>query len=1688
MSELGELRTLPRIGNSLLPQARSGCPIMEAMSVDILNRFSPAVRTWFQDVFAAPTPAQRAAWSSITSGEHALVVSPTGSGKTLAAFLWALNSLVVDAAQRSSAEAPAQETLALDVQQPGAETKVFGKQPRAAQKHGVKVLYISPLKALGVDVENNLRAPLAGIARTSQRLGLPTPKISVAVRSGDTPQAERSRQLRHPPDILITTPESLYLMLTSKAAGILRDVETVIIDEIHAIAGTKRGVHLALSLERLERQARGKVQRIGLSATVRPVEAVAHFLGGDRPVDIIAPPADKKWKLRVTVPVEDMSDLPIPEDFRAVGQSLNTAGDMILDDPLGITAGVGDGESALPQQGSIWPFIEAEIYHEIMRVRSTLVFVNSRRTAERLTSRLNELYAQDYAPEQLSPPLRRPPAQLMAASATAGAAPALIARAHHGSVSKDERAATERMLKEGTLKAVVATSSLELGIDMGAVDLVIQVESPPSAASGLQRVGRAGHVVGAISEGSFYPKHRQDLIQTTVTVARMQEGLIEELHVPRNPLDVLLQQTVAAVAVEDLNVEEWYATVRRSYPYRDLSRDVFDSVLDLASGVYPSTDFSELRPRITIDALSGTLSARPGAKQVAVTNAGTIPDRGMFGVFLVGSGEDSGLPTHQGARRVGELDEEMVYESRVGDIFTLGATSWRIEEITKDQVLVSPAPGHTGRLPFWTGAAQGRPYELGRAVGAFRRQVSADSEALGRFSGLNAHAKANIVRFLQEQAEATGVVPDESTLVLERFRDELGDWRVILHTPFGHGVNAAWALAVGARISETTGLDAQPVAGDDGIVLRLPDADETPGASLFLFDPEEVVELVTQQVGNSALFASRFRECAARALLLPRRNPGARAPLWQQRQRAAQLLDVARTYPKFPIILETVRECLQDVYDLPALKEVCRDLNQRRIRVTEVTTEQPSPFASSLLFNYTGAFMYEGDSPLAEKRAAALALDPALLAQLLGTVQLRDLLDSEIIEETDQLLRRVHPDRRAKTSEQLADTLRLTGPVPIAELERYCLFPNPLERVESELGQRVMRVRIAGREHLAQVQDAALLRDALGIPVPSGVAASPEVVTDALEQLILRFARSRGPFTLRDLTQAFGVGASAAYPVVHHQVQQGSLIEGQFRQGVDETEYVAGQVLTRIRSRSLAQARSQAQPVSHSAFARFLLDWQQVAPVGEVPSLRGVDGTFAVIEQLAGVRLPASAWESLVLPSRVADYKPEFLDELLLSGEIHLVGAGSAGARDPWIMLLPADYAAQLAPQPVEAPQLSALQESVLTVLSAGGSYLCADIAVGVAQQGGVVSPQENLREALWGLFELGLIAPESFRPLRARLSATGGKTAHRTQRRPQRSRLRIGRTSFAHSQSYGKPLSKTAGRSAADSAGAAGYATPGVAAHGVPADMLGRWSLAVHPATEPTARSIAHGEAWLDRYGVVTRGSIVAENVLGGFALAYKVLSRFEENGKALRGYFIDALGASQFSVPAVIDRLRDAADSLDLGGWASGRKDPECHLVAASDPANPYGAALPWPRVDGESLKLSRGAGALVILVDGLLVAHVSRGGRTLRLLCEELPESPEETIARVMFALSTAVSTGMMQPFIVEKINGTATLNSEYLQAFRDAGGRLHPRGIKITAARYPRIQHSRYSDSRSPYLAQGSAEMGPRNTSGKDVPHA
>jgi ATP-dependent Lhr-like helicase len=1026
---------------------------------DSMGQFTRPTREWFLGAFSEPTPAQQGAWNAISSGSHALVVAPTGSGKTLAAFLWALDRLLVSGSAAPAAALPDAGVLpGLDEPPAGAKAR----QPRARKpKRKTRVLYISPLKALGVDVERNLRSPLIGITQTAKRLDLPAPLITVGVRSGDTPASDRRALLSNPPDILITTPESLFLMLTSRARETLSEVDTVIVDEVHAVAGTKRGAHLAVSLERLDALLSAPAQRIGLSATVEPRELVAQFLAGSAPVEIVAPPSRKNWDLTVSVPVEDMSDLQ------------------------GAAGAFDSGPaSGLQPQASIWPHVEEKIVDLVLANQSTIVFANSRRLAERLTARLNEIHAErqlltvgggwdDPAPPPPGgvPASTATPAHMMAqAGSTAGAEP-LLARAHHGSVSKDQRALIEDDLKSGRLRCVVATSSLELGIDMGAVDLVVQVESPPSVASGLQRVGRAGHQVGEISQGYLFPKHRADLVHTAITVERMLDGKIERLSVPANPLDILAQQTVAATALGSIDVEEWFSTVRRSAPFATLPRSAFEATLDLLAGRYPSDEFAELRPRIVWDRNAGTIEGRPGAQRLAVTSGGTIPDRGLFGVYIIGTetegsaspagagnGKGSGTAPAKGGRRVGELDEEMVYESRVGDIFALGATSWKIEDITHDRVLVSPAFGQPGKLPFWKGDSLGRPVDLGRALGAFVRELSASDVGPAtercKASGLDDFAANNLLQYLSEQKLATEVVPSDTTLVVERFHDELGDWRVILHSPFGMPVHAPWALAVGQRLHQRYGLDGSAMAADDGIVLRVPMMeDEPPGAELFLFDPDELEQIVTAEVGGSALFASRFRECAARALLLPRQTPGKRQPLWQQRQRSAQLLDVARKYPSFPIVLETVRECLQDVYDLPALKDIAASVERRELRIVQTTTQQPSPFAKSLLFGYVAQFLYEGDSPLAERRAAALALDSTLLNELLGRVELRELLDARVIDATERELQRLAPDRKVRGMEGVADLLRLLGPLDPAEVAARLAAPaEPAETAGSLAG------------------------------------------------------------------------------------------------------------------------------------------------------------------------------------------------------------------------------------------------------------------------------------------------------------------------------------------------------------------------------------------------------------------------------------------------------------------------------------------------------------------------------------------------------------------------------------------------------------------------------------------------------------
>ena len=1510
---------------------------MATKTADPMRRFSALVREWFAGTFPAPTAAQAEAWAAIAGGHHTLVIAPTGSGKTLAAFLWAIDQLA------TAAPAPAPTTTS------------------TAAKQGTRVLYISPLKALAVDVERNLSTPLTGITRVAEQRGVEVPSISVGVRSGDTSPARRRELVTRPPDILITTPESLFLMLTSSARESLTDVQTVIVDEVHAVADTKRGAHLALSLERLDQLLDKPAQRIGLSATVRPAEEVARFLAGAAPTTIVAPRSGKTFDLSVEVPVPDMANLV---------------------------------------ENSIWPDVEGRVVDLIESHDSTIVFTNSRRLAERLTARLNEIHAERSAEgveggvEPNAKVGGGAPAYNMGSGLSYGAEP-LLAKAHHGSVSKEQRAIVEEDLKSGRLKAVVATSSLELGIDMGSVDLVIQVEAPPSVASGLQRIGRAGHQVGEISRGVLFPKHRTDLIDCAVTVQRMLAGQIETLRVPTNPLDVLAQHTVAAAALEPLDADRWFEAVRRSAPFATLPRSAFEATLDLLSGKYPSTEFAELRPRLVYDRDGGALTARPGAQRLAVTSGGAIPDRGLFTVYLASSAE-SEKPS-----RVGELDEEMVYESRPGDVISLGATSWRITEITHDRVLVVPAPGHPARLPFWRGDGVGRPAELGAAIGAFTGRLSAMARA--EFDeqcaamGFNDYAVNNLWQLLDEQRQATGTVPTDTTFIVERFHDELGDWRVILHSPYGLRVHGPLALAVGRRLRERYGIDEKPTASDDGIILRLPDTDEAPpGADLFVFDADEIDPIVTDEVGGSALFASRFRECAARALLLPRRHPGKRSPLWHQRQRAAQLLDVARKYPDFPIVLETVRECLQDVYDVPTLREVMNRIAQRRIRLLEVQTSTPSPFAASLLFGYVGAFMYEGDSPLAERRAAALSLDSVLLAELLGRVELRELLDPQVIESTVAALQHLTPDRGARDAEAVADLLRLLGPLTEVEIAQRSTVEDVGGWVEGlRAARRALTVTFAGLRWWVAIEDVGLLRDGVGIAVPVGVPASfTGSVTDPLGELLGRYARTHGPFTTTDAAERFGLGVRVTADVLSRMAADGKLVRGEF---TDSEQWCDGDVLKILRRRSLAALRAQVEPVSTAAYARFLPAWQQLGS----SKASGIDGLAGVVDQLAGVPLPASAVEPLVFGQRVRDYQPAMLDELLASGEVSWSGAGQIGGNDGWIAFHSAESVSLTLGAATEI-EFTDTHRGILDTLSHGGAYFFRQLG------GDGPADPEKLKAALWELIWAGWITGDTFAPVRALLTGTGRRGgAHRQRQRPPR----LSRYSVAHAQTR--------------------TSEPTVA---------GRWSAL--PAAEPDSTIRAHFQAELlmNRYGVLTKGS--AEGVPGGFAMLYKVLSALEDAGRCQRGYFVESLGGAQFAVASTVDRLRTYLDDVDQE-----RRAYQAVVLAATDPANPYGAALPWPG-DG-ARRPGRKAGALVVLVDGELVWFLERGGRSLLSYSADA-----EADRAAAAALVELVAGRRLQSLLVEKVNGGPVLDpapDERLVAVRDAltagGFARTPRGLRL-----------------------------------------
>jgi ATP-dependent helicase Lhr and Lhr-like helicase len=1466
--------------------------------------FSPAVRAWFEASFPEPTPPQSKGWPAIARGDHTLILAPTGTGKTLSAFLWGIDRLT--------------------------------STPRP-DGVGTRIVYISPLRALAFDVEKNLRAPIKGIQLAAERLGEPFVEPTVGIRTGDSSAKERGRLVRHPPDLLITTPESLYLMLTSNARESLRHVEVIIIDEIHALAPTKRGAHLSLSLERLDAWCEKPPQRIGLSATQRPLEEIARFLGGSldgqpRPVTIVDAGIRKPLELDIVVPVDDMGEM---------GTTLPAPGQ----------AGPGGGPG--PAKRSIWPEIYPRILDQILAHRSTIIFCNARRQTERLAARLNEL----------------------ALDRGLSGAEDLV-KAHHGSLAREQRVIIEDQLKNGELRALVATSSLELGIDMGAVDLVIQVESPGAVSRGLQRVGRAGHSVGEPSKGTIYPKHRGDLLEAAVVAQRMRDGLIEATRYLRNPLDVLAQQIVAHVAMGDAPVDDVRALVRRSACFAEITDDVFDGVLDLLAGRYPSEEFNELRPRIVWDRVLGQLRARDGAKRLAVTSGGTIPDRGLFGVFL------------PDGTRVGELDEEMVYESRAGETFILGASTWRIEDITFQKVIVTPAPGQPGKMPFWHGDRLGRPLELGRALGAFvrdirgRDQQAAPGHLVDNY-GLDENAANNVVLYLNDQAEVTGVVPDDRTLVVERFRDEIGDWRICVHSPFGTPVHAPWAMAIERALGDRYDMAVETMWGDDGIVIRLPEsADELP-LDAIMIDPADINEIVVSSLPSTSMFAARFRECAARALLLPRRRPDQRTPLWQQRQRAADLLAVAARYPSFPILLETSRECLQDVFDVPALREVLTDIRSRKVRVVSVDTPKASPFAQSLLFNWIAAYMYEGDAPLAERRAAALALDRDLLRELLGAEELRDLIDADVLADLELELQRLVENRRARSVDELHDTLRVLGDLSMDELDMRAHEPAAPWVAVLVAEKRAVELRMPGDGSVRYIaaEDAARYRDALGTALPVGL---PRAFTDPvdrpLESLIARYARTHGPFVTSAVARRFGISEETSLLVLQALERAGRIVRGEFRPDGREREWCDGDVLRQLRRRSLASLRREVEPVEPAAFARFLAAWHNV-----VSPRRGVDALVEALGLLQGAALAVSALESSVLPARVAGYRPADLDALCTAGELVWVGAGKDKVR-----LYFRDQAALLAePAVVVAESLGPLHDSLLALLQAAGACFWPQLR-SVAP----AATDAEVLTALWDLVWAGLVTNDSLGALRAIARGDKPGAAKAAKGRPRVGRLtRLG-----------------------------------------PPQASGRWSLvapSLLPTPSPTERAHARASQLLERHGVVTREAVAAEGVEGGFTSVYGVLKMLEERGVARRGYFITGLGAAQFAMPGAVDRLRSTREPAE-GAVPI--------VLAATDPAQPYGAALPWPVTAGRPTRV---ASAVVVLVNGEARAWFDSSAKHLVLF----PEVDGE--AAWIDALIGVVKDGRLASVEVRKIDGEPITDQPVNDRMRAAGFRDGYKGLVFRA---------------------------------------
>jgi ATP-dependent Lhr-like helicase len=1357
-----------------------------------LDGFHEPTRRWFSESFPHATDAQRRAWPAILAGQNTLLVAPTGSGKTLAAFLCGIDRLV------------------------------FSPAP---DKHArCRLIYVSPLKALAFDIEKNLRAPLSGIMRSADRLDVEYHAPEVSLRTGDTPAEERARFLRRPADILITTPESLYLMLTSSAREALRSVQAVIIDEIHAIAGTKRGTHLFLSLERLQaaRIDEQPLQRIGLSATQRPLEEVARLLGGfykqgdqllARPVAIADAHATRPIELTIEVPVDDMSELRATEQMLAPRDGRASR----------------EGETHVPK--SIWSSIHPRLVELVRSHRSTMVFVNNRRLAERLAAAVNELAGEP------------------------------LARAHHGSVAREERVQIEDALKSGQLPCIVATSSLELGLDIGAIELVVQIEAPPSVSAGIQRIGRANHHVGGNPRGLIFPKHRGDLLACAEAARRMRDGHIEATRYPRNALDVLAQQVVAIVASQDsISVSELFDLVRGAAPYAELKRDQLQAVLDMLSGRYPSDEFSELRPRLTWHRETDRLAARKGSKHIAIANAGVIPDRGLYGVFLAGQNEKR-------SRRVGELDEEMVFEAREGEIFVLGASSWRIEEITPDRVLVSPAPGQPGKMPFWRGDGLGRSFELGRGIGELLRKVSRASddaaERLLTAGGLDARAAKNLVRYVRDQDAEPNAVPTDQRMIIEQFLDEVGDYRVCLLSTHGARVHIPLALCMQEKALRELSTPLEAVWSDDGIVFRFPEREEPPELSALLPGPEEIEDLLLHALSNTPLFAAHFRECAARALLLPRRTPQRRTPLWAQRKRSAGLLAVVSKYPSFPIVLETYRECLQDVFDVPALTTLLTEVAQHKIQIKTTRGDRPSPFSVSLLFNYVGNFMYDGDAPLAERKAAALSIDPTQLRELLGEAELKDLLDPQAIDDAAaHAARKQYPPRHP---DDLHDLLLLVGDLSLTELQERMGDARDQHLDPLLADRRALKVMIAGEERVIAVEDMARFRDAVGVMPPPGLpSAYLAPVADPLSDIAMRFARTHGPFLASELASRYALPERRIAELLNRAVASGRLLRGELHPKRVGVTYCDSDVMRAIKRRSLASLRQQMEAVDGATYTRFLL---RLHGIGEKAG--GFDALRNAMARLEGAVVDLGSLEREMLPARMRGFAASDLDALLASGELVWRGVEPSAQGAGRIALYFRDAFAKVAPLPT--PVTGEMAGRIRSVLRERGAAFFHDI------QRAVGGFPPDVLAALWELIWAGEVTNDTLQPLRS--IARGGDADRRRG-------VRVSRV------------------------------LPG---------SEGRFSLLTYDPVSETERRLAIVERLLLRHGVLMRDAIKAEGIVGGFSSIYEVLKAMEDSGRVRRGYFVEGLGAAQFLQPGLEERLRgERSARAETHAWLLASSDP--------------------------------------------------------------------------------------------------------------------------------------------------------------------